>query len=101
LERSTGSERDLVALDDCLSTVADGARCYLARQHEYVVSSLLELCLDDFRAHAAGQAPPARPVLIAPLVDIVDGVAVLDETQADKNPDWTYDGPDSGKAPVD
>jgi hypothetical protein len=38
--------------------------------------------------------------LIAPIVDIVDGVAQLDETQRQKQPDWRYDAIDSGKAPA-
>ena len=39
--------------------------------------------------------------MIAELVDIVDGVAHLDEHHLDKQPDWSYDRVDSGQAPAD
>ena len=38
----------------------------------------------DHHLHAA------EPYLVAPLVDIVDGTAVLDENHARRQPDWTY-----------
>jgi hypothetical protein len=34
-------------------------------------------------------------------VDLVDGVAVLDESQWTKQPDWTHDETDSGQAPAE
>ena len=34
------------------------------------------------------------------LEDVVDGVAVLEEAHAAKQPDWTYDAIDSGQPPA-
>jgi NADH-quinone oxidoreductase subunit F len=96
-----GNDLDLAAVDDRLRTVADGARCYLATQHQVVVGSLLRLFPAPFRRHTAGRLDEVEPALIAPLRDIVDGVAVLDESHASKQPDWTHDPTDSGKAPAE
>jgi hypothetical protein len=41
------------------------------------------------------------PERIAPIVDIHDGVAALDERQDQKQPDWTYGETWSGQAPAD
>jgi hypothetical protein len=35
-----------------------------------------------------------------PLVDIVDGAAVYDEHEAEKQPDWSFDAIDSGTYPA-
>ena len=95
----------LIALTDALGTVEDGARCFLATQHEAVVSSFLELFPDEFRAHQAGSVDPAPQYLIAELVDLVAGrertTAVIDETHMAKQPDWSYGPEDSGQAPAD
>jgi hypothetical protein len=40
-------------------------------------------------------------VLIAPMIELRDGEAVLDERQVRKQPDWTYDEVYSGKWPAD
>ena len=87
-------------VDDCLATITDGARCSLAHQHQQVV---VEPARAVRRRRAAprrtsGRAGRAR-VTIAPLVDLVDGEAVVDRRQATKNPDWTHDRPDSGRKP--
>jgi NADH:ubiquinone oxidoreductase subunit F (NADH-binding) len=101
LRRTDTDGLDLQQVDDCLATITDGARCFLAHQHQQVVSSLLELFVDDVRRHAERRAEPAARVTIAPLIDLVDGEAIVDPTQATKNPDWTHDRPDSGRTPVD
>jgi len=101
MRRSEADENDLAALADRVATVADEARCYLAQQHQRVVASVLELFPDDVRAHATAQAPSAGPELIAPIVDLEDELAVLDEGQADKQPDWTHDAVYSGQSPAD
>ena len=41
------------------------------------------------------------PVLIAPLTVIRGDAAEVDEAQAGKQPDWTYDDIDSGAAPAE
>ena len=94
--------RDLVpAVTALLSTVANEARCYLASQHQTVVSSVFERFPDEPSAHASGRAAGVAPELVAEVVDISDGVAVLDQRHRDKQPDWTYGAEYSGKAPAD
>ncbi len=44
---------------------------------------------------------PVEVHLVAPLVDIDEQGATIDQTFADKQLDWTYDDVDSGKTPVD
>jgi hypothetical protein len=84
-----------------VSTVADGARCYLATQHQNVLSSLLELYADDVEAHLAGSAEGVDRELIAELVDIDGDRAVWDERHREKQPDWSYDVEYSGKVPAE
>lgn len=78
---------DAGALARALATVSDGARCHLPTQARDVVSSILASFPDDFAR------PDSRsPVLVEvpKLVDLADGVAIVDERQARKRPDWTY-----------
>ncbi len=103
LRRVEADRFEMRALTDRLETVADGARCYLATQHRAVVDSVLLLCADELRdrrpASAGGDVDP--PELIVPIVDLVDGYATLDERQATKQPDWTFNEEYSGKSPAD
>ena len=92
---------DVELVERRLTTVADGARCFLATQHQRVVQSVLRLFPDAIREHAAVDAVPAAPELIAAIVDIDDGRAVLDEAHAEKQPDWTFEEMYSGQAPAD
>jgi NADH-quinone oxidoreductase subunit F len=101
IARSEADEADLEAVDALLRTVSDSARCNLAYQQHDVVDSILGLFRDTFRDHVLDERLPADPELIAPIVDIVDGRAVLDEHQQAKQPDWTYDAEYSGKTPAD
>ena len=87
-------------LRDWLGTITDGARCALAAQHQVVTTSILDLVPGSVAGHVDGSLPPAEPVLIAPIVDIEDGQAVLDTSQADKQPDWSFEAVDSGRWPA-
>jgi hemerythrin-like domain-containing protein len=87
-------------LRDWLGTITDGARCALAAQHQVVTTSILDLDPGSVAGHVDGSLPPAEPVLIAPIVDIEDGQAVLDTSQADKQPDWSFEAVDSGRWPA-
>ncbi len=98
---SDAHELDLVSVGDHVRTVADSARCALARQQQTVIGSIATRFADQFRAHVRGARAPADRVLVAPIVDIVDGVAIIDQRQATKQPDWTHDPVDSGKAPAE
>ena len=101
IRTSEATDRDLAHLEDCLLSVTDGARCYLAEQTQQVAGSILQHCPDVVRAHLDRSREAADAYLIAPIVDLVDGEAVLDETQWTKQPDWTHDEVDSGKAPAE
>ncbi len=104
LERLCASEAesdDLEVLDARLATVADGARCNLPYQQQAVVGSILEGFADQVGLHRERRAAPATPTLIAAIREIADGASELDERQAAKQPDWTYDATDSGQWPAD
>lgn len=98
--RGAADAHDLEELRSRIATVADSARCSLGTQQQVVAASLLEQFPDEIDAHLDGRASPTVPRLVAELIDITDGVALLDEHHADKQPDWTYDPVDSGKAPA-
>ena len=84
-----------------LGTVADRSRCFLATQQQVVLNSILEHFGDEVADHVAGRAEPVEPVLIAELVDIRGGRAVLDERHLRKQPDWSFNKNDSGTVPVE
>jgi NADH:ubiquinone oxidoreductase subunit F (NADH-binding) len=94
-------ERELASIRDRLDTVADGARCYLATQQEVVVRSLLERFPDRVAGHLDGTIERVEPTVVAELLDIDDGTAIVDLHHRDKQPDWTFDEVDSGQAPAD
>ncbi|MGH8998017.1 MAG: NADH-ubiquinone oxidoreductase-F iron-sulfur binding region domain-containing protein [Acidimicrobiia bacterium] len=80
-----------------VETVADEARCFLATQQQRVVGSLLSLFPDALAGSGAG----GEPLLIAPIVDLVDDQFVLDTGHRDKQPDWTFGDDYSGQSPAD
>jgi NADH:ubiquinone oxidoreductase subunit F (NADH-binding) len=88
---------DLEGLQARLSTITDGARCFLASQQERVVGSLLAAFPDAF---ASSDGRTAIPEHVLPIVDIVDDRAVLDLSHLDKQPDWSHDEADSGEWPA-
>ncbi len=92
---------DLAVIEDKVQSVATGARCYLATQHEAVLKSLAEVFPRALSVHVDDTVAITEVPLIAPIVDIVDDIAVVDETQATKQPDWSHDATDSGKTPVE
>ena len=93
---------DVDRLRSALDTVADGARCNLARQQEIVTRSLLDAFPQAVEVHIARSAPAVARELIAELIDINDdSVVELDESFPDRQPDWTYDPIDSGRTPVE
>ncbi|HEX6597569.1 MAG TPA: hypothetical protein VF045_11570, partial [Acidimicrobiales bacterium] len=80
---------------------ADRSRCFLATQQQVVVGSILDAFPDEMTAHLENATDPVEPELIAELVDIRNGVAVLDERHRLKQPDWSYNKRDSGTVPVE
>jgi NADH:ubiquinone oxidoreductase subunit F (NADH-binding) len=101
LSRGEPRSNDLDVVIKRSGTVGDRARCYLGTQHQAVVSSLVERFPGDLEAHARRRAPGVEPTLIAELVDLADGRAVVDPRFPEKQPDWTYDDDYSGTVPVD
>ena len=99
--RGEGDGGELELVRERLATITDGARCNLAQQHQVVVGSILERFAGDVEAHSDGSGEPVEPMVIAELVSIEGGVAVVDERFAAKQPDWTYDEVWSGEMPVD
>jgi NADH:ubiquinone oxidoreductase subunit F (NADH-binding) len=87
------TEHDVEVIGARLDTVTDANRCFLGAQEQRVVGSLLGAFPEEFVAHLEGRVPPPSSKEPVPkLVDIRDGVAVYDERQARKQPDWTYAG---------
>ncbi|MDP9452555.1 MAG: SLBB domain-containing protein [Actinomycetota bacterium] len=101
LSLSEADDRTFPAVEAGVAAVADSARCYLAHQHEAVVHSVLERFPEELEAHLSGRADGVPPYLVAELVDISDGVAVLDGRFREKQPDWTFEEVFSGKLPAD
>ncbi len=102
---SKDDQADLELIGSSLTDIEIGARCYLATQHQQVIDSFVETFPAAFGGHAAGLLSPAAPFLISPIMEVLvdePGVAVrLDESQATKQPDWTHNAEDSGKAPAE
>ncbi len=95
------TQADLDTIVKRAATVGDGARCYLATQHQVLATSVLERFGDDIAAHVAGTATVVDPALVAELVDITDDKATFDERHLHKQPDWTFDDTYSGQSPAD
>jgi NADH:ubiquinone oxidoreductase subunit F (NADH-binding) len=101
LALSRARAADLETIERRIGTVDYGARCYLGSQQAIVLASIHERFRPEFGAHLTGGLPPAEPVLIAELLDIRDGKAVIDERHRRKQPDWSYGRTSSGAAPAD
>jgi NADH:ubiquinone oxidoreductase subunit F (NADH-binding) len=73
-----------------LRSVTDGNRCYLPVEEQQLVASLMTAFPDEFVDALEGTPVAVRGLVVAKLVDVADGRAVVDERQATKQPDWTY-----------
>jgi NADH:ubiquinone oxidoreductase subunit F (NADH-binding) len=101
LRQSTARSNDLALVSRRLNTVIRGARCFLAQQHQTVVSSILAAFPDSFSAHADRLADPAAAFPVAEILDLPGQRVQIDERQLRKQPDWSYDATDSGRSPAD
>jgi NADH:ubiquinone oxidoreductase subunit F (NADH-binding) len=101
LSRNDGTDLDVLALADRARTVANEARCFLASQHEAVLTSALAAFRPSFDAHAAGTATAVSMRPVVPIVDLEGDEAEIDLRELDKQPDWTFDETDSGQSPAD
>jgi NADH:ubiquinone oxidoreductase subunit F (NADH-binding) len=102
LARSEGAELDLLALDDHVQRITDGARCFLAHQHQAVLASVTSLFGPTLRRHAVGEVEGVEPVAVVPVVDLTDDGRLLgDMDHLDKNFDWSTGDTDSGAFPAE
>jgi NADH-quinone oxidoreductase subunit F len=90
LAAGTAAPDDLDVIAFRLQTVTDGNRCYLPVQERLVVSSILQAFPEELAEALDGTPRPERGFVVPKLVDLTDGVAVYDERQSLKRPDWTY-----------
>ena len=81
--------RDIEVIGERLRAITDQNRCFLGEEEQRVIASLLRLFPEDFTTELEG-APPLEPLPVPKIVDIHDGVAIYDENQMRKQPDWTY-----------
>lgn len=101
LRRSEAQSDDLDVVLEKLETVTEGARCFLAQQHQTVVGSIIAEFHGQFRAHADATTEAAESYPIAEILDLQGDAVLIDEQQLRKQPDWTYDDVDSGTSPAD
>lgn len=92
---------DFDSVSHRLRTVADGARCFLATQHQVTVESIMEAFADEFAAHREQVANPITATLVAELLALAGSEAVWDEHHLEKQPDWSYDEIWNGESPAD
>ena len=92
IDDGIGTDRDIRTIGARLETVTDGNRCFLAEEEQIVVSSILRAFPEDFAAALERGPKVDRAYPFPKLVDLEDGVAVYDERQERKRPDWTYAG---------
>ena len=101
LRRSEAEPGDLDMVLHKLDTVAVGARCFLAQQHQNVVRSIVAAFHGPLRAHADATVDGVDAYPVAEIVDLQGQAVVINERQLRKQPDWTYDDVDSGASPAD
>lgn len=80
---------DIEIIGQRLRDVTNQNRCFLGEEEQRVISSLLRKFPQDFSTELEG-LPPVETLPVPKIVDIRDGIAVYDETQQRKQPDWTY-----------
>jgi NADH:ubiquinone oxidoreductase subunit F (NADH-binding) len=96
-----GNDDDLAVVRKRVDTVAYGARCSLATQHQLVIASFLTAFGREIEARIDRGGPRGEPVPIVPMLDLRGGVATLDTAFSRKQPDWTFGSHWSGKSPAD
>ena len=84
-----GTSLDVEVIGERLRDVTSQNRCFVGEEEQRVISSLLRKFPEDFAAELEGGSRTAA-VPVPKILDIRDGVAVYDEKQMRKRPDWTY-----------
>ncbi len=66
-----------------------------------MIGSLLDAFGAEIEARVEHTARAGEQLAIVPMLDLRDGVAMLDTEHARKQPDWTFGDHWSGKSPAD
>jgi NADH-quinone oxidoreductase subunit F len=90
LLRGDGGRHDVDLVRGRLEQVTDANRCALGLEERLLVTSVLDTYPDQVDRLLSGLDAPVPEPPVAKIVDVVDGVAVLDDRQWSKRPDWTY-----------
>jgi NADH-quinone oxidoreductase subunit F len=98
---SDAREHDHEVIRKRIATVTERSRCYLATQQQVVIESIFEHFGNEIEEHLSGAREPVEPHLVAELLDIRNGQAVIDGRHAFKQPDWSYNDRYSGTVPVE
>ncbi len=86
---SRGTSLDVEVIGERLRDVTNQNRCFVGEEEQRVIASLLRKFPDDFTSELEG-ALPLSELTIPKILDIRDGVAVYDDKQMRKQPDWTF-----------
>jgi NADH-quinone oxidoreductase subunit F len=89
LAEAHGDARDVGSIGERLLGITDQNRCFLGEEEQRVIASMLRTFPEDFAAELEG-APAVEPLPVPKILDIRDGLAIYDERQMRKQPDWTY-----------
>lgn len=89
ITEAAGDMHNIESIGARLLGITDQNRCFVGEEEQRVVASLLRLFPEDFTAELEG-APALEPLPVPKIVDIRAGVAIYDEKQMRKRPDWTY-----------
>ncbi len=89
LAASDEESPDIQIIGQRLRDVTSQNRCFVGEEEQRVISSLLRRFPEEFTSEVVSVAS-LETLPIPKLVDIRDGVAVYDEAQTRKRPDWTY-----------
>jgi NADH-quinone oxidoreductase subunit F len=89
IAQARGDMRDIGRIGARLLGITDQNRCFLGEEEQRVVASLLRSFPEDFTAELEG-APALEPLPVPKIVDIREGIAIYDDRQMRKQPDWTY-----------
>jgi NADH:ubiquinone oxidoreductase subunit F (NADH-binding) len=99
--RNEANEADLAGVHRRLSTIENGARCFLPTQQQALVGSIVEKFGDELEAHVKREVDPVEPYLITELLDIDGYEAVVDLRFRTKQPDWTHGDHWDGSVPAE
>ena len=89
LAEARGDTLDVEVIGQRLRDVTNQNRCFLGEEEQRVISSMLRRFPEDFTSELES-ASPLEALPVPKILDIRDGVAIYDDAQLRKQPDWTY-----------